>query len=558
MTTEAKTVKLSELSIDPINVRKTARGGEPKFAASIRKRGVLEPLVVRPNPKGGYLIVNGGERYTALLHMKKKSEKANGVAVNDDFAVRVEVTDRPDAEARATSLATNLVRVEMHPVDEFEAFAAMIQEGATVELIATEYARTVPEVRQALSLAAIHPEIRKAWREGKIEGAAAEAYAQTKDLKHQLRVFQKLKKRAGNAWDVNQEIAGNTRGEIVPMLRFVTPAAYEAAGHHINPSLFQDEDRNETKVDNIPALKAMAERKLDEEILKLKQDGWAWVVLRDDAPRDLYSWRKLPDKPTKEQKALAGCTIQIAHNGDLEIVRGYIKPGVSIKIEKTPAQKAAAKKAGGKPKPSTISAALANRLSVSLTKATASVVEGCDHDSVLRMALAGLFCSSAYSESPICLENKGAGITEQEFDRDFPQELARLAKLKGRVLVELFAKTVAASVDMAHHSPDSMLVDDEGEVDHEASAALARFVPQKELQRALCTEFNADDYFESAPGAMALAAIADMNGIPMKNTKKSAQAQMAADMAKKQGWLPPQLRTDGYAGPKAKPARRKK
>ena len=39
-------VNLSELSIDPANVRKTGRGKEPKFAASIRVRGVLEPLIV--------------------------------------------------------------------------------------------------------------------------------------------------------------------------------------------------------------------------------------------------------------------------------------------------------------------------------------------------------------------------------------------------------------------------------------------------------------------------------------------------------------------------------
>lgn len=90
MTTEAKTVKLSELDVDEANVRKTGRGKEPKFAAIIRARGVIEPMIVRRGTREDeYWIVNGGERFTARLHLKKKGEKANGVAITDDFPAQV-------------------------------------------------------------------------------------------------------------------------------------------------------------------------------------------------------------------------------------------------------------------------------------------------------------------------------------------------------------------------------------------------------------------------------------------------------------------------------------
>ena len=72
-------VNLSDLSIDPANVRKTGRGKEPKFAASIRVRGVLEPLIVRSDPKGdGYLIINGGERFTALQYGPRRACRYGG------------------------------------------------------------------------------------------------------------------------------------------------------------------------------------------------------------------------------------------------------------------------------------------------------------------------------------------------------------------------------------------------------------------------------------------------------------------------------------------------
>src|SRR5579862_2207463 len=556
------TVRLCDLSIDPSNVGKTGRGEEPMFAASIRAQGVLEPLLVRSNPnaKGTYLIVNGGERFTALQYLKKKGQKAKGVDVTDDFTVRVEITERDDSEVRAVSLATNMVRADMHPVDEFEAFAERIKDGATVEELATEYARTVPEIRQALSLAAIAPEIRKAWRDGMIDGDAAEAYALTKDLGHQVAVFKKLKNRSKEEWAVRQEIEGDG-GSVQALLRFVGEKQYIAAGHQINTSLFRDDERHAKTVDNVPALKAMANQKLEDEKVRLTKDGWGWVMFKDEAPKDLYAWRRLPGgTPTKEQKALAGCTVNVSYNGSLEIERGYIKPGVSVKIPKSAAQK----KAAAKNKPTTsgvISAALTQRLSESLTKAMADVVAQCDLDAVIRMALAGLFCTTMFNESPVCLENKGAGARDNEDDYIFEEQLARLAKMPSGALHNLFAKTIGTALDLGTHSCQRMLVESEGDVEDEGVAALVDFVPQKPLQAALRMEFNAEDYFYNSPKAQALAALADMKIEPLKNAKQAALAKQAADAAKKAGWLPPQLRSSGYAGPKAPkkktPAKRK-
>lgn len=544
------TVKLSDLSIDPANVRKTGRGEQPKFAASIQKRGVIEPLIVRATPNG-YVIVNGGERFTALEHLMKKGLAADGELVTKDYPVKVTVIETDDAGARATSLATNLVRSDMHPVDEFEAFAKMVQDGATLESIGAEYARPVPEIRQALSLAAIAPEVRAAWRAGEIDGDAAEAFAQTKDLAHQVRILKKLKKRAGEAWAVTEEIAGARTHEIGRLLKFVTPKAYEAAGHHINPSLFADEDdRDPTVISNIPALKALASRKLDETLLKLKKDGWGWAVLREDAPKDLYAWRRLTGKLSKAQMKNAGCVVEVNYLGNAEIERGYVKPSDNIKVEKTKAERAASKKAGPA-KPSVISAALATRLSETLTRAADKVVgENATPRMVLQIAVTALGVDGAFDGHCVRIEGGGLSSDDLHAGRDFDKELAIVAKLTDQDLAKRFANLVGASLNMTNANPARLLTGNKPQ-DPDVSA-LVHFLPAEPLQDALDQLFDAKDYFENAPGAMALAALNDMGLKPLTAMKKAALAAMAATEAKAQGWLPPQLRTAGYEGPKAK------
>lgn len=552
---ESATVPLSILSIDSANVRKTGRGKEPKFAASIRKRGVIEPMLVR-RQDGRFAIVNGGERFTALQYLKKKGEKANGVAVTDDFPVRVEITDRDDADARATSLATNIIRSSMHPVDEFEAFASMISDGATVEQIAEEYAMKVAEVRQALSLAAIAEPIRKAWREGKISGEAAEAYAQTKDLAHQVRVFEKLKGRAGESWNINNELLGARQHEIRDMLKFVGQKEYEAAGHHVNVSLFgDDDDRIPTTIDNVPALVAMYTKKLADECDRLTtKEGWGWAVVKDDAPRDVHAWRRLPPKtPTKEQKASAGCIVDVDYQGKLRVERGYVKPGVSVTIPKTAKEKAASKKKGGATAnggAGVISGALADTMSRQITLAAADALAKDGH-LALRVVVAAMACD----DSPARIDVKGMLSIDDEDARDeneFAKYLALTKKKTVPALLELLATWAARSIDLGAHRADQLPLTGEG---REACAALLNEIAPKALNAALRDRFDAKDYFSRISKALIVRAIEEaIPTLSIDKSKKTAElAAIAIVNVPRTGWLPPEFRAAGYDGPKAIP-----
>lgn len=541
--------KLSQLSIDAVNVRKTGRGAEPEFAASIRAKGLLESLIVRRSSQDGYTITNGSKRFDALLYLKQKGEKANGIPVDDDYEVPITIREESDAEARETSLMANIIRRDMHPVDEFEAFAQMIQDGATVDDLAKRYIRKPAEIRQALSLAAIAPEIRKAWREGKIDGDAAEAYAQTRDLQHQVRIFNKLKGgRAGEKWSIAQELFGARYGGISKLLKFVGQKEYEAAGHQVNTSLFDDDDRHSITVNNVPALKAMAAAKIEAECERLKKDGWGWAIPKEDAPNDIYAWRRLPPSPTKEQKAHAGCTIDIGYSGAFEIERGYTKPGDKIKIEKSPAQKkkarAAKEESGG------ISNTLATRLSRQITFAAADALSF-EGPLALRIAIAAIASGSA----PARIEIHGMPELDGEgrFDNDFDKYFALTAKKAQDELLKMLAIWVAKSLNMTCGHPSSLPLTGEGV---EGEALVLNSLNPKTLNAALRKRFDAKDYFESVNKELCLKAIEEaMPAITVNKTLPKAKiAAIAVANVPKTGWLPAELRTARYDGPSAKAA----
>jgi len=92
------------------------------LAHSIREKGVLQPLLVRPLGDGKYAIVAGERRYRAAL-MAGLSE------------VPVRVVDLSEKEARLLALVENLQREDLNPYEETVGILALLSEdlGKPVE-----------------------------------------------------------------------------------------------------------------------------------------------------------------------------------------------------------------------------------------------------------------------------------------------------------------------------------------------------------------------------------------------------------------------------------------
>jgi len=235
-------VPLNKLKKSPKNVRQVphTKAEIKAFAASIAAIGMLQYPVVEPEtgPKGkptGNYLVNAGEgcRLAQLLCAKRKEIKADEP-----------ITCILDTEHSATeiSLAVNAIRSDMHPADQYEAFAKLHgEEGMSAEDIAARFGVTAAVVRQRLTLGAVSPKLRDVYRTGAMKLDQLSAFAIAEDHKRQERVWSELP--PGN----------RSRGSILRALRegqvhsddrravFVGGKAYEQAGGTIIRDLFDAE-----------------------------------------------------------------------------------------------------------------------------------------------------------------------------------------------------------------------------------------------------------------------------------------------------------------------------
>lgn len=106
-----------------------------ELSASIRKHGVLQPVIVRPRPDGGYWLVAGERRWRAA--------KLAGLQ-----RLPAVIRDIPDREALAIALVENLQREDLNPLDEALSLRRLIDE---FELSHQEAADTVGRSRAAVS-----------------------------------------------------------------------------------------------------------------------------------------------------------------------------------------------------------------------------------------------------------------------------------------------------------------------------------------------------------------------------------------------------------------------
>lgn len=175
-----QTVKLSKLTLSPLNVRTVKPSKIEAMARDIEAHGVLQNLIGHEKD-GKVLICAGGRRYRALKLMQKNKK------ITASYEVPVDIRD--EAEAVELSLSENAQREDMHPADAIMAYRTLIDGGKEAEDVAALYGVSPAHVRRILKLSALHPEIMKAFQKDEISMAAAQAFAICDDEDRQLEVF---------------------------------------------------------------------------------------------------------------------------------------------------------------------------------------------------------------------------------------------------------------------------------------------------------------------------------------------------------------------------------
>ena len=136
-----ETLPLREIEPDPGQPRKTFdQEALGELAASIAEHGLLQPIAVRPRPRGGYSIVAGERRWRACRM----------AGLNE---VPVVVKDVSDEQAMELALVENLQREDLDPVEEAAGIRDLMNRcNLTQEQAAQIIADNQLNVRQAEAL----------------------------------------------------------------------------------------------------------------------------------------------------------------------------------------------------------------------------------------------------------------------------------------------------------------------------------------------------------------------------------------------------------------------
>ncbi|OBP72245.1 chromosome partitioning protein ParB [Mesorhizobium loti] len=161
-------IPLDRLSISALNMRHSKRAPDVSdILPSVRARGVLVPLLVRPNgTPEGFEIVAGRRRYFAAKSLADERGQRNALPC----AV---MEDGDDAGALEASLIENFARLDPDEVSQWETFSRLIKEGRGVADIAATFGITELLVKRILALGDLLPKIREAYRREDIDAETA-------------------------------------------------------------------------------------------------------------------------------------------------------------------------------------------------------------------------------------------------------------------------------------------------------------------------------------------------------------------------------------------------
>ncbi|MGB8881866.1 MAG: ParB/RepB/Spo0J family partition protein, partial [Solirubrobacteraceae bacterium] len=110
------------------------------LAGSIRARGVLQPVLVRPLPSGRYELIAGERRWRAAQLAELE-------------AIPAVVRRHDDAASLEVALIENMAREDLNPVEEARACAALVEElGLTREDVGVRVGRSRVAVSNLIRL----------------------------------------------------------------------------------------------------------------------------------------------------------------------------------------------------------------------------------------------------------------------------------------------------------------------------------------------------------------------------------------------------------------------
>ena len=287
-----KQIALSQLILSPQNVRKTGlNDGLDELQASIQHHGLQQNLVVVANENGQYAVIAGGRRLRALQALSEQGLVVPNCQINET-GLQIPCQIVEGDTATEISLAENIIRVAMHPADQFAAWQKMIEEGKTAAQVATRFGVTEELVQRRLKLAKVSPILLQAYRDDAMTLECLMAFTLCDDFARQETVWQELSPMGcPSPYQIRNALTSGSVPSSSKLAKFVGEAEYEAAGGYISRDLFQET----AYFEDATLLQTLAQQKLDVAAATLR-DTWQWVTVMIDRDYSTFSKYRQLDK----------------------------------------------------------------------------------------------------------------------------------------------------------------------------------------------------------------------------------------------------------------------
>jgi ParB family chromosome partitioning protein len=377
----SRDIPFNQLVLSQKNVRRLKAGlSIEDLAEDIYRRTLLQSLNVRPvvgedgRETGMFEVPAGGRRFRALELLVKSKRMAK------DQPVPCVVREAGIAEE--DSLAENVMRVGLHPLDQFRAFTALIDAGLSEDDIAARFFVSVSTVRQRLRLASVAPSLLEIYGEDGMSLEQLMAFTVNENHARQEQVWEQLSQTyQPSAHQIRRLLTEDAIPANDRRVRFIGLDTYVEAGGYVMRDLFSS-DQDGWLQD--PALvEQLVNAKLTTTSEEIGAEGWKWVEAAIDLPYGCERGKRritgttvpltddeqskldalveeydglgeqyqdggdLPDevdarlteidagiavltqRPVSydpEEQARAGVFVSLSHDGRLRIDRGYVRP----------------------------------------------------------------------------------------------------------------------------------------------------------------------------------------------------------------------------------------
>ena len=393
----SRDIPFNKLVLSQANVRRVKAGVSiEELAEDIARRTLLASLTVRPvldedgTETGMFEVPAGGRRYRALELLVKK-RRLNRTAP-------VPCIVRTEGLAEEDSLAENVQRAPLHPLDQFRAFQAMREKGKSEEEIAAAFFVSVGVVKQRLKLASVSETLLEAYADEEMTLDQLMAFTVNPDHEGQEQVWEALKRHYNKQpYEIRRMLTQGAVRASDHRAEFVGVDAYVEAGGAVLRDLFEPDHGG--WLQDASLLEKLVAEKLEREAEAVREEGWKWIEAAPELPYS-HTWNlrriigepqpmsdeetetyralkaeyeqleeqyaededlseeadirlgeietameALQDRPVQydpEEVARAGAFVSIDRSGRLRVERGYVRPEDEPPVEEPEAEADAA------------------------------------------------------------------------------------------------------------------------------------------------------------------------------------------------------------------------